>query len=67
VMLGGGMNGVELAQAARSLRPQLGVLLTSGYDDPAAQAMTPPETFELLRKPYRREQLAVATRRNLPT
>jgi PAS domain S-box-containing protein len=66
VMLGGGMNGVELAQAACSLRPQLGVLLTSGYDDPAAQAMTSPETFELLRKPYRREQLAAAVRRNIP-
>lgn len=67
VMLGGGMNGVELAQAARSLRPRLGILLTSGYDDQAAQAAMPStETFELLRKPYRREQLAVAARRNLP-
>lgn len=66
VMLGGGMDGVELAQAARSLRPRLGILLTSGYDDPAAQAATSSETFELLRKPYRREQLAAAARRNLP-
>ena len=64
VMLGGGMNGIELAQAARSLRPDLGVLLTSGYDEPAA-ATAPQPMFELLRKPYRREQLAIAVRRNL--
>jgi CheY-like chemotaxis protein len=67
VMLGGGMNGIELAEAARSLRPRLGVLLTSGYDDPAAvQLSTSHESFEMLRKPYRREQLAIAARRNLP-
>jgi len=64
VMLGGGMNGVELAQAARSLRPRLGVLLTSGYDEPATTASSAP-SFELLRKPYRREQLGTAVRRNL--
>lgn len=68
IMLGGGMNGVELAQAARSLRPQLGILLTSGYDDDSAAEMakSSSEDFELIRKPYRREQLAVAVRRNLP-
>jgi two-component SAPR family response regulator len=60
------MNGVELAQAARSLRPRLGILLTSGYDDPAQTTASTSETFELLRKPYRREQLAAAARRNLP-
>lgn len=65
VMLGGGMNGIELAQAARSLRPRLGVLLTSGYDEPASVA-SPAPGFELLRKPYRREQLGIAVRRNLP-
>lgn len=59
------MNGIELAQAARSLRPRLGVLLTSGYDEPASVA-SPAPGFELLRKPYRREQLGIAVRRNLP-
>jgi CheY-like chemotaxis protein len=65
VMLGGGMNGIELAQAARSLRPQLGVLLASGYDEPATTATVTPPPFELIRKPYRREQLAAALRRSL--
>jgi PAS domain S-box len=65
VMLGSGMNGVELAHEARRLRPGLAVLLTSGYrgrqDEPEDSA-TP---FELLRKPYRREQLVEAVRRTL--
>jgi PAS domain S-box-containing protein len=65
VMLGGGMNGVELAQATRSLRPDIGVLLTSGYDEQATAAESARD-FELLRKPYRREQLAEAVKRNLP-
>jgi PAS domain S-box-containing protein len=64
VMLGGGMNGVELAQATRSLRPRIGVLLTSGYDEQASAAESARD-FELLRKPYRREQLAEALLRNL--
>src|SRR6185369_9551547 len=31
VMMGGGMNGVELVQRLRSERPSLPILLTSGY------------------------------------
>lgn len=65
VMLGGGMNGMELAQAAQALRPRIGVVLTSGYDDPSVQ-MESHHRFELLRKPYRREALAAAIRRNIP-
>jgi PAS domain S-box-containing protein len=65
VMLGSGMNGVELALAARALRPTLGVLLTSGYD-PVSARLASAGDFELLPKPYRREQLAEALRRNLP-
>ncbi len=65
VMLGSGMNGVELALAARALRPGLGVLLTSGYD-PVSARLASSGDFELLPKPYRREHLAEAIRRNLP-
>ncbi|WP_206410411.1 response regulator, partial [Lysobacter enzymogenes] len=60
VMLGEGMNGKELAAAARRLRPRLPVLLTSGYETQIASAG---EAFELLRKPYRREQVAAAIAR----
>ena len=66
VMLGKGLDGNELAQAALRLRPDLAVLLTSGYED----SLTRPgpsdgNRFELLRKPFRREQLAAAARRAL--
>lgn len=63
VMLGVGMNGKELAQSARELHPGLAVLLTSGYEDSANGIES--EAFELLRKPYRLEDLAAALRRNL--
>lgn len=66
VMLGNGMDGKELARAARTLRPDLAVLLTSGYEDSLARwEQVDADRFELLRKPYRREQLAAAVRRSL--
>lgn len=66
VMLGGGMNGIELARAARRLRPRLQVLLTSGYEDLGTMAGASADPMpRLLRKPYRREQLARAVRRQL--
>jgi PAS domain S-box-containing protein len=66
VMLGDGMDGNELARAARRRRPELQVLLTSGYEDSVArQDPLDADRFELLRKPFRREQLAAAARRSL--
>ena len=64
VMLGEGMNGKELARAARKLRPGLAVLLASGYEDTPEDSAAG-EVFELLRKPYRREQLSDGLRRQL--
>lgn len=63
VMLGNGMDGNELATVARSLRPGLPVLLTTGYDEMAPRQQA--DGFALLRKPYRREQLAEAVRTSL--
>jgi FixJ family two-component response regulator len=64
----GGINGRELVDAARQLRPGLPVLYTSGYmssevvrlarQDPSAQ---------LLEKPYRRIALAEAVKAALAT
>ena len=66
VMLGNGMDGKELARVAQSLRPGMAVLLTSGYDDrPGNAGQIDPHRIEVLRKPYRREQLATAVRRTL--
>src|SRR5690606_22690501 len=57
VMLGSGRNGVELALAATAMKPGLRVLLVSGFDDTGAVARGGALPFELLRKPYAREQL----------
>jgi CheY-like chemotaxis protein len=59
VMLGAGMDGRRLADAALRLRPDLVVLLTSGYEETASSA-SGEAAHVLLRKPYRREQLASA-------
>jgi PAS domain S-box-containing protein len=64
VMLGEGLDGYALASAARQLRPELPVLLTSGYNE-AATGRGNDAGLELLRKPYRREQLAEAIARQL--
>ncbi|HEX5756344.1 MAG TPA: PAS domain S-box protein [Arenimonas sp.] len=64
VALGSGRSGAELGLAARQLRPALPVLLTSGYEHHAlpevAEAV---QAFELLRKPYLREDLGSAIAR----
>ena len=66
VMLGNGMDGNELAREAQRRRPDLQVLLTSGYEDSVARKdPVDADRFELLRKPFRREQLAAAARRSL--
>jgi PAS domain S-box-containing protein len=67
MVLGSGMDGVELAHEARRLRPGLAVLLTSGYPGKysGAEGQGPAFPFELLRKPYQRDQLTDAVRRAL--
>jgi CheY-like chemotaxis protein len=67
VVLGSGMDGMELAREARHARPELAVLLASGYAGPGAgrRNVAPDPPIELLPKPYRREQLVGAIRRIL--
>jgi signal transduction histidine kinase/CheY-like chemotaxis protein len=59
VVMPGGMNGAQLAVEAGRLRPNIKILLTSGY---TAAALTHehglPENVVVLGKPYRREDLA---------
>jgi DNA-binding LytR/AlgR family response regulator len=54
----GGINGVELAVRARQIRPDIKVLLTSGYTHGALAAHNVPTDLPLLAKPYRVEQLS---------
>ena len=53
VVMPGGLSGVELARRARALRPEIGVLLASGYAAEALGGKAP--EFELLAKPYERD------------
>lgn len=64
VMLGPGMDGKRLAHDARELHPGLPVLLTSGDEEHAADA-DGTSGLRLLRKPWRREDLVEAVRREL--
>jgi PAS domain S-box-containing protein len=61
VVMPGGLSGVELALAARRMRPGLPVVLASGYAD-AALATAPRLDAPMIRKPYELEQLAEAVR-----
>ncbi len=60
------MNGIDLARAARRHRPDLKVLFTSGYAEPAlTQRELPTENAEWLGKPYTTADLAVKLKRLL--
>jgi CheY-like chemotaxis protein len=66
IVLGNGMTGVELAETARHLRPDLPVLLTSGYERLAPDISDAAlQQFAMLPKPYRKEDLARAVYRAL--
>ncbi|TVR06065.1 MAG: response regulator [Salinarimonadaceae bacterium] len=59
IVLPGGMSGYDLAEAAGRLRPELRVLYTSGYSEESiARYDRPDPGGELLKKPYRRQELA---------
>ena len=56
VMMPGRMNGVELAQEIRRRRPNLPVLLTSGYAE-AARRKAGAQAIKIIPKPYRIDEL----------
>jgi CheY-like chemotaxis protein len=59
VVIPGGTNGAQLAVTARHLRPELKVLLTSGYTAAALSLEHGlPDNLNLVGKPYQREELA---------
>jgi PAS domain S-box-containing protein len=59
IVLPRGMSGVELARAARAINPDLKIVYTSGYAEEVFQqhGRIDPD-IPLLRKPYRRKELA---------
>jgi CheY-like chemotaxis protein len=59
VIMPGGMNGAQLAVEARRIRPELKVLLTSGYTAAAlSREHGLPDNLNFVEKPYQREELA---------
>ncbi|MFN4354456.1 ATP-binding protein [Parvibaculum sp.] len=66
VVMPGGMNGRQLAEAAAKLRPGLKVLFTSGYTENAIVHQGRLDRgVQLVSKPYRREELAAKIRKVL--
>jgi signal transduction histidine kinase/ActR/RegA family two-component response regulator len=61
VVMPEGMDGYKLAEAARSLRPRLKLLFTTGYTADASEQ----DAGHMLKKPYSRHELAEAVRHAL--
>jgi hypothetical protein len=61
----GGMTGYDVAKWVGSRRPDLEVLLTSGYANPSAGVNDGVREIKVLGKPYTREQLAKAVHETL--
>jgi two-component system NtrC family sensor kinase len=60
ILMPGGMNGLELADAVRRRFPAIGVLLTTGYSSSAQDAVA--RGFAVLHKPYNLAELDRAVR-----
>jgi PAS domain S-box-containing protein len=64
IALGGGMRGTQLAAQVQQRFPDMAVLLMSGFSSELLQAdRDSPTSWELLRKPYTREELGRAIAR----
>jgi signal transduction histidine kinase len=62
VVMAGGMSGVDLARWLREKRPDVKVLLSSGFADITQDEAAAGLTLKLLRKPYKQAELARAVR-----
>ena len=66
IMMPGGMSGYDLAKRAMARWPELKVLLTSGFPETRLNGNgNSPIKMQLLTKPYRKDDLAVAVRKVL--
>jgi len=61
----GHLDGIRLAKVSRELRPDLPIVLTSGFPGDPDGLSDLPDDIPLLRKPYPREDLAQVIRRAL--
>jgi DNA-binding NtrC family response regulator len=65
IVMPGGMTGYDVAEWVCSRKPDLKVLLTSGYRDTQLAVSEAVRESKVLEKPYTREQLACALREAL--
>ena len=65
IMMPGGMNGLDLARELRRKRPDLPVVLTTGYE--GAVGRVEQEGVALIRKPYQIEALSMALNARVKT
>src|SRR5208337_601437 len=65
VVMPGGVSGLDLARTLRDRRPELPVILATGYSSYASEVVA--EGFALIEKPYRRDVLAASLRSALET
>jgi CheY-like chemotaxis protein len=57
-----GLNGRQLADAARALKPDFPVLIITGYAGTALDHLEPGTGIEILRKPFSLDELATRVR-----
>ena len=67
IIMPGGINGFMLAREIRQLRPDIRVLLTTGYAGGENAHLSDNSEFEVLRKPYTLDELARKVRTVLDT
>ena len=65
IVMPGGMTGYDVAEWVQSMKPELEVLLTTGYSEMPLAMSEIAGRVKVLGKPYTREQLACALREAL--
>lgn len=65
IVMPGSLDGWELARRAKQLRPELGVVYTTGFADRQLEDKSSPGYGPLLPKPWRADQLAAVVKRML--
>ena len=65
IVMPGGMTGYDVAEWVHSMKPDLKVLLTTGYSEIWSEWSEAVQKVKVLGKPYTREQLAHTLREAL--
>lgn len=58
IVMPGGMSGLELVERFSALRPEVPILMTTGYNDDLVADIPRGTKLDVIGKPYRREELA---------